>query len=353
MFKFKELKKIHLEITNNCQASCPMCARNVNGGLPNPLIKIQNWSLNDFKHIMNNEVFSQIENYYFCGNFGDPILNNDLLDMCKYSKEIAPSVHLAIHTNGGARNTEWWEELAKSLPLNHRVVFALDGMQDTHSIYRIGTSFDKVIENAKSFIDAGGNAEWVFIRFKHNEHQVDDARQLSKNLGFSKFTLKNSSRFIGEPKISVLDKHGNFTHHIEPASDTPMKFIDKKMIDSFSEIAEKSVIDCKVLQEKEIYIDAYKKLYPCCHTASIPYIYRKQENISAAIDQMLIQHNEMIEKLGNTNIMERSISEIIESESYQTVWDYFWKIKKLLICARTCGKTDDVKFSLPREQWQS
>ena len=39
MFSFSDLENIHLEITNRCQASCPMCSRNYHGGLENPLIK--------------------------------------------------------------------------------------------------------------------------------------------------------------------------------------------------------------------------------------------------------------------------------------------------------------------------
>ena len=33
MFKFNQLRDIHLEITNACQASCPMCPRNINSGI--------------------------------------------------------------------------------------------------------------------------------------------------------------------------------------------------------------------------------------------------------------------------------------------------------------------------------
>ena len=82
MFPFTDLEQIHLEITNNCQASCPMCSRNHHGGQENPLIKIQEWTLEDFKHIINQEVLDQIDSLYFCGNFGDPLLNNNLIQMC-------------------------------------------------------------------------------------------------------------------------------------------------------------------------------------------------------------------------------------------------------------------------------
>jgi MoaA/NifB/PqqE/SkfB family radical SAM enzyme len=75
MFKFEEIKQVHLEITNNCQASCPMCNRNIDSGLPNPLIKVNDWTLDDFKKIMNPNLLKQITSYYYCGTFGDPKLN--------------------------------------------------------------------------------------------------------------------------------------------------------------------------------------------------------------------------------------------------------------------------------------
>jgi len=35
--------------------------------------------------------------------------------------------------------------------------------------YRIGVSYDKAYANLKSYVQAGGQAQWNFIVFKHNE----------------------------------------------------------------------------------------------------------------------------------------------------------------------------------------
>jgi MoaA/NifB/PqqE/SkfB family radical SAM enzyme len=189
MFKFNELKSIHLEISTRCQASCPMCPRNIHGGIENPLLEINEWSLNDFIKIFSKDVLEQLEIINFCGNFGDPLMNNELIEMCEYIKVNAPNIQVLIHTNGSLRSTAWWTKLFDSLPKNHNVVFAIDGLEDTHSIYRVGTNYNLILKNAKTFIDAGGNAEWCFIRFKHNQHQVADAEHLSNKLGFNKFSF--------------------------------------------------------------------------------------------------------------------------------------------------------------------
>jgi MoaA/NifB/PqqE/SkfB family radical SAM enzyme len=350
MFKFEEIRQVHLEITNNCQASCPMCNRNVDGGLPNPLIKINDWSLEDFKKIMNQDLLNQIHSYFFCGTFGDPILNNNLIDMCRYTTEMAPNIHLALHTNGGARNEIWWKELAHSMPKNHRVVFALDGLADTHHLYRVGTRFETVIKHARAFIAEGGTAEWVFLKFKHNQHQVEKAEKMSKDLGFKYFTLKNSSRFVIEPIQKVVDKNGIQTHVVEPATDSPLVFIDKKAIAEYKKIVDSSVINCKAQQDREIYIDAYKDFYPCCWMANTPYSYVKDNEAASIRNEIKKQHDAMLSRLGEVNLLKRPLKDIINSQAFQTMWNNYWHTEKLIVCARSCGKSELNNYSKCTDQ---
>jgi len=349
MFDFSELKNIHLEITNRCQASCPMCNRNYHGGLSNPLIKNQDWTLQDFKTILTNTVLKQLEGFYFCGNFGDPIINNELIEMCKYSTDVNPNLYIRIHTNGSARSTDWWKELAKSLPPAHNVIFAIDGLEDTHSLYRIGTDFNKVLDNAKAFIQAGGTAEWAFIKFKHNEHQLQAAEALAKIHGFARFTYKDSSRFVATDKFEVLDNNGTVTHFLQPPTGSKITYITDDVINNYKSIVDSSEINCYVKQTKEIYIDAYKNIMPCCFLASIPYNYSNANDVAKEIkDAINEQYVELVTDLGNTNGLEKSIEEVLSSNSWQSVWDTYWNDKKLITCARTCGVN---KLSKPKDQF--
>lgn len=352
MFKFNELKQIHLEITNNCQASCPMCSRNHHGGLDNPLIKISNWTLDQYKTAISAEVLAQVESVFFCGNFGDPLLNNDLLSMVRYTRDTNPNVGLRIHTNGSLRNAAWWQHLAEAMPANHQVVFALDGLADTHSIYRVGTDFDQILKNAKHFIDAGGVAEWVFIRFKHNAHQVEEARKIAMDLGFKSFVIKDSSRFLIDKRFPVLDKDGHVTNYLEPASESKIVFITKKDIDDYKTIVEQSSIDCYALKIKEVYIDAKGHLFPCCWLASIPYNYIEPNDTMAVRMEILEQYKALIHDMGGIgklDVFKHSIQDIINSTEYQTVWERYWHGEdKLITCARSCGVN---KLSKPIDQF--
>lgn len=343
MFSFNELRSVHLEITNQCQASCPMCARNNHGALANPLLVDQSWTLGDFTTIFNQEVLNTVRFIYFCGNFGDPILNPNLPAMCLYLKKQMPSVRVHIHTNGGARNSAWWKELAKSLPEDHLVVFGIDGLEDTHHLYRIGTTYDNVIKNASTFINEGGNAEWCFIKFKHNQHQEDEARSRAVKLGFKQFTLKNSSRFLGEPKYPVWDKSGYTTHIIEPPEDNKVHFISKSMIESYKQTIMPLEIKCKVQRSKELYIDAYKNIFPCCWVASIPYTEYDNENVNLGIRQEIKkQYDDLVDYFGGIeqlSAIQVGIKNVLDSSTWQSAWEIYWNQKKLIMCARICGDT--------------
>lgn len=363
MFKFNELKTVHLEISTRCQASCPMCPRNWHGGMENPYLPIADWSYEDFVKVFDKETLEQIITIYFCGNFGDPIMNDHLINMCQYVKDMAPHMDVRIHTNGGARSRRWWQALYQALPEKHVVIFALDGLEDTHSLYRIGTKYENVVRNATYFIEEGGKAEWVFIKFKHNEHQVEEAERRSQDIGFERFTVKNTTRFVGEDKFAVYDKEGNTQYYLEPPSDNKVTFITPEQIRNYKTVLANSEIECYVQNNKEIYIDAQKKVFPCCFLASAPYNYRletlpyDESNTLSIVRhikyQQLEQYDNLVNSLGgieNLSAVDRSIKEIIDDDKWQDAWDVYWNEKKLITCARVCGKMID-NFSKPIDQF--
>lgn len=354
MFNFNELNQLHLEITNNCQASCPMCVRNVHGGLENSLVKIENWSLKRYKTIVNEEVLKQIKLIQFCGNYGDPLLNNSLLNMIEYTVQTNPEICVKIHTNGSIRSKEWWARLAKILPRDHTVIFALDGLEDTHHLYRIGTDFNKIIGNAKEFIRNGGIAEWAYLRFKHNEHQVDKAKSLALSLGFQIFTMKDSARWVLDQKFPVYDKNKNTTHYIEPSQWSEIKFIKKEVVENYKQILKKSEIDCYALKVKEVYITSQGLVFPCCWLGVIPYqTYDHEHELIHIREQILNQYHRLVKSLGgedSINAEKRSIKDIVNSNEYQTVWNHYWNEDKLITCVRSCGKISEI-ISKPNDQF--
>ena len=355
MYKFKDIRSLHIELTSNCQASCPMCARNHHGGIENPLLKVTDIALDKFKKICSASILSQINGITLCGNFGDPILHKDLIPIVKYIVESNPNIKLDIHTNGSARTTAWWLELASVMPAEHCLQFGIDGLADTHSLYRIGTDFDKIIENASAFIKAGGKARWNFITFKHNEHQLEECRALANKIGFESFQEKQTSRFIGNPWFDVLDKNGNVTHTLENPTEQKLIFIDRKTVENYKEVIKAAKIECEVEKTLQAYIDAQGYLWPCCFIGATPYIHTTPEQLVHNYQtDSYASFNKLIDEFGGKeafNLQQHTIEEIVDSEAWQTKWDRVFKDNSVHVCARVCGKFPEPTISQCRDQF--
>ena len=347
MFSFEQLHNIQIEITNRCQASCPMCLRNIHGGIDNPNLVLTDWTLERFQNTFTDEVLDQVSCINFCGDYGDPIINSDLLEMCRYISAKKSSLEIVINTNGSAQTTQWWISLAGALPKKHRVVFALDGLVDTHSLYRIGTNYNTIIKNAKAFIGSGGNAEWVFIRFKHNQHQVDEARSISSELGFSKFSTKDSKRF--GKKFPVLDRKGVINYYIEPPINSdikPVEFLDLKNYKEW-----KTDISCFAVDSKELYIDANGYLMPCCLIGSFLYanydveLYRKygvidETSITSIAREVQLEVFSIIQEFGGLDALDskkHSIKNIMRTDVWQKLIRHKWDDNSSSTCKILCG----------------
>lgn len=349
MFRFNKLKNVHIEITNRCQASCPMCHRNIHGGIKNGLLNNADWTVDEFKKVFDRRVLKQLNKISFCGTFGDPMMNDGLIDMCRYIKDNASHVDVRIHTNGSARPATWWQELVSAMPRQHLIEFALDGLEDTHHLHRIGTNFNKVIESAKTVIAAGGRASWLFIKFKHNEHQVHEAKQLSESLGFSRFVLKNTRRF-DDNKFVVLNKDGSVSHFLEQPTGSIVNFVNKRDLENYQTWP--AEVSCFALDTTEIYIDANFTVMPCCIIAAFLYtnydtrmlkqynIYNEStslSNVGAAIQTQVFDIIQELGGLSGLDARQHGIKEIIDSKKWQSIWIDKWESNGSMCCTVMCS----------------
>ena len=231
-------------------------------------------------------------------------------------------------------------EFAKSLPKLHNIHIALDGLEDTHNLYRIGTDWNKIINNAKAFIDVGGYATWEFIRFKHNQHQVEECRQLSKDLGFYCFSVKDTSRYVDNKPYKVLDKDGNILYYLEPPTDTIVSGVDKDIVKNYKNFVKESTIDCMALRMTQLYIDVNKHLYPCGFLGQTQMAMTDYGDIADPLRrESTAENQEVFKRFPTLDLTKSSIKEIVNSEEWQTVWnEYIHGDKRLLTCVRNCGR---------------
>ena len=239
---------LHLEVTSICNLSCPQCDRE-SPELFDKSLQTE-LSLQRCKELFDEDFIRGLNKVYMCGDFGDPCAAKDTLEIFEYFRQVNPKIYLGLNTNGSVKSVEWWSKLGKlfNKPYDY-VEFGIDGLEDTNHIYRKTAKWNKIINNATAFIKEGGYAHWSFLVFKHNEHQIDEARDLAKKLGFSWFYTKVSNRFKSKP-VDFLDPPTGFKENTQ----------------------EPSSIDCYVLKEQSIYVNSQGKILPCCWFGRHSYI---------------------------------------------------------------------------------
>jgi MoaA/NifB/PqqE/SkfB family radical SAM enzyme len=264
IYDFKEIQHVHLEISSMCNAECPLCPRNFYGYPINNGYKEHAMTLQEAEKIFQPNFLLHLKSITINGNFGDIVMCPDAVKIISYFRQHNPSLTITISTNGGARNQQFWTDLAK---LNCYVHFCLDGLEDTHSIYRRNTRYNIVIDNAKTFISAGGVASWKFIVFDHNHHQIEAARELSKQLKFAAFILVDNGRdqgpvFNAEKKLDFyLGKLPE--HEVTFEKHYAMYYNLLNSLDKLSP-PKPNPVKCKVKEDKSIYVNSLGEVYPCC-----------------------------------------------------------------------------------------
>lgn len=171
------------------------------------------------------------------------------------------------------RTTDWWRELAQKGGDKVNVIFSVDGLADTNHLYRVGSNFDKIMENAQAYIDAGGHAEWAFIEFKHNYHQIEEAERIAKEMGFVKFSAKYTARFADQDQKATETRKGNTVEEKENQN-TQDKIDIRKKYNTFDEYVENAPITCKYKRDKTVFVDMCMKLWPCCWLGAPEYFHR-------------------------------------------------------------------------------
>jgi radical SAM protein with 4Fe4S-binding SPASM domain len=173
--------KITVESGNVCNLRCPLCPTGqgdrsaTKGMLP----------YETFEKILDQVGKDLITIRLY--NWGEPLLNKELVRMCELAYERRVSVKLSSHLN------DLTPELAEGLlrAKVKKIYISADGATpESYAIYRRGGDFHKVMENIRMLVAKKRELDavftrviWLFHVFRHNEEEVEIARKLAGELG--------------------------------------------------------------------------------------------------------------------------------------------------------------------------
>jgi len=221
--------------------------------------------------------------------------------------------------------------------LGCQVNFCIDGLEHTHSMYRQNTVSSRVLDNAQTFIQAGGAANWAMLVFEHNQHEVEPARQLALDMGFQHFSANYTQRSTGP----VFNATGQFQRMLAPKrwnGPTELaQLIDYRPTGHMSitdeQRARTGPITCEAQHGRSVYIASNGEVYPCCYTGFYPRTYGRNGCYHQPVNAQL---REIIQP---NNALELGLEQAI-------AWfDQFpgrWQLSsleqgRLLVCSDVCG----------------
>jgi len=196
-----------MDPSNLCNLSCPFCPT----GQKRQSRTQRNLDFNDFRKIV--DVLGPYLIHIDLVNWGEPLLNEKLFQMITYAKQYRCDIK--IDTNLNLLTKDGAERLV--LSGLDKIVVSLDGLApQTYARYRRGGDFQKVMDNLKLLIATRTKMQskkpyitWQFLVFRHNEHEIQQARELGEKLGVDHVGITKA--FIGDKEwIPLNPEYSNY-----------------------------------------------------------------------------------------------------------------------------------------------
>lgn len=357
-FHYETIIEYQLEITTYCNAACPQCPRNIQGSRINPYMPLIHLDKAAIDAAFTVDHCQKLRQVFFCGSYGDPIMHPDFLDILQDFRNKNSKLWLYVHTNGGVHDIHYWQEIAAIMNGYGQIDFGFDGLEDTLHLYRRNVKYDIAMRNARAFIDAGGRAQWNFIVFKHNEHQVESARKLSQKYKFQKFLARKTGRFYDHsnereyPNWPVLNKNGTQEYVLEPPITEEYKNPSVQKIEvlkningSFKNYLKQTPVRCDALLGNKVVIAANGLVLPCNFFEHNLYDARffNREYMPGANDASFYNGFNQVQELVSRYIKELDINKhnleyIFQSEFWDELVNRWTGKEKIMECAMTCGE---------------
>ena len=181
---------VSIEPTTSCNLRCPECTSGLRA-FTRPTGMLQESLFREVTDQLYKDLFYLT--FYFQG---EPFLNPEFLRMIEYAS--TKNIYTATSTNAHFLDSETAKKTVES-GLD-RLIISLDGTtQDVYQQYRIGGSLEKVLEGTKNIIEwkkklfsKKPDLVFQFLVVHPNEHQIDAAKKLAKQIGVDNIVFKTA-----------------------------------------------------------------------------------------------------------------------------------------------------------------
>jgi len=355
MWKSTDIKWLDVDISASCNAGCIDCNRfwynkDTDEYELNPLHGAMNKLADVTKFESIIEQFHDLDYLQLLGNVGDPMIHPHIDQFIEIGNKHHPNSIIEINSNSSVGSIKSWEKvssLGTKLGERLKLVFSIDGLEDTNHIYRRGCDWNRIMERAKIFIDGGGYAEWKMIDFPYNKNQREEAKALASKMGFKMFTV-----FPRQTPTPEFDKR--IVEHsrkpvIRKVAKMPKFNIDKavqhhqKMVDYFADQPGFEITPKCARQDDgswpNFQINVEGTLWPCCFASNLPFV-------GGTIAMHWKQLEEKYIKLYGdnwNNLYHRKLDDILATDWFTKDLPSSWKKPKesMFMCLENCGTCRD------------
>jgi radical SAM protein with 4Fe4S-binding SPASM domain len=239
---------VTIEPTTSCNLRCPECPSGLR-------------SFTRETGMLKQDAFIKIVDAIYTNSFylifyfqGEPYLNPDFLEMVRYAS--SKKMYTATSTNGHYLDDAKAKQTVES-GLD-RLIISIDGTtQDVYEKYRIGGNLDKVLEGTRKIIhwkkinrSHTPQVVFQFLVVKPNEHQIESAEKLAKEIGVDKIVFKTAQIYDYQNGSELIPENEVYSRY-------------KKKKDGTYDIRNKLLNHCWRLWYSTV-ITWDGKMLPCC-----------------------------------------------------------------------------------------
>lgn len=209
---------ISIEPTTACNLGCPEC--------PSGLKKFTRAEGN-LKEGFLTDLFGQLKNTLFYVTFyfqGEPFIHPKFLELVREAKK--QKLYTATSTNAHFLNDKQAKKTVES-GLD-RLIISIDGTtQESYEQYRVNGKLEKVIEGTKNIIhwkkELNSKTPYVIFQFlvvRHNEHQIENVKELGKKLGVDEVKFKTAQLYDYKNGNELMPKNEKFSRYKKDTNGT-------------------------------------------------------------------------------------------------------------------------------------